>query len=118
RAQVELPQVTRRRLLGVPQDFLRSRGEIEVLGKQLNGGDDVHNLEQPARLANGEAQREFRFRFIQVVRREQIVRQRLDAQVENQSSRGALARAALKRGAHSASTADQARKRRTGGPPV
>ena len=84
------------------QHQVRERGEIKVFGKELNRGDQVEDLEQPARFAHRQAQREFRLGFGKVLGAQEVVGERLGAEVQDEDSPGAPARTALEGEAHPA----------------
>ena len=57
-------------------------GEIKILGEKLDRWHQVQNLEQPTGLTNGQPQGELWFRLRQVFRVEEIIGQRLEAQIQ------------------------------------
>ncbi len=96
RAQPEFRRVLIGRRARMTQHGVRERREIEVFGEQRDRGHEVHDLEQPAAVADREAQREAGFGFVEVLGAQEVVGQRLEAEVEDEVAVDAPASAAGK----------------------
>ena len=101
-SEAELADVSLRRLAGVAQHGFRERGEIKVFREQLHRRDQVGDLHQPALLANQQAQGEAGLGFGQILGSQQVVGQRLQAEIERQSADASATGAAMPWGIHQA----------------
>ena len=100
RAEGELAEVTLRRLARVAEHRVGKRGEVEIFAEQLDGRDKVGDLQQPAVGADEHAERKARLWLAQVGGPQQVVRERLEAEVEHQFAALRAARAALEQFTH------------------
>src|SRR5262249_24023926 len=92
--QREIADITFGCFAGMADQGVRDRGKIEVFGKKLGGRHEVGDLQEPAGLANGEAEGEFRFRFGKVFRTKEVVRKGLNAKIQDEFAVGRIAGAA------------------------
>ena len=94
--QSELFHVAIARFARVAEHEIGERGEIKILGEQLDRWNEVGDLEHPAGFADSEAERKLRLLLREVGGIEEIVRQRLLAEVEDVGGVGAAAGPAFK----------------------
>jgi hypothetical protein len=94
----EIADVTFDRFAGMTEQGVGDRGKIEVFGKKLGGRDEVSDLQEPAGLADSEAQGKFGLGLGEVLRAEEIVGEGLDPEIQDEFAVGGIAGAALKRG--------------------
>jgi hypothetical protein len=95
--QREIADVTFGCFAEVPDQGVGDRGKIDVFGEKLSGRDEVSDLQEPAGLANGEAQREFGLGLGKVLPAQEIVGEGLDSEIEDEFAVFRIARAAAER---------------------
>src|SRR5204862_6911940 len=100
RAEREFASIAFGCLPRVLEHRIGERRKVEVFRKQFHRWNEVGDLEQPTGRADEQPQRKARFGFIQVLRTQKIVRQRLPTEVEDQSPLFATAGTALEAGVH------------------
>ena len=68
---------------GVAQHGVGEGGKVDVVAEQIDGWHCVRDLHEPAVTTHEDRKREERFRFAKVFRAQQVVRQRLESEVDD-----------------------------------
>jgi hypothetical protein len=95
--QREFPDVTFNGFACVTEQRVGKRRKIKVFREQSGRGHEVGDLEEPAGLADGEAEGEFGLTLGDVLRSQEIVGEGLEAEVQEEFAIGRIAGAAVKR---------------------
>ena len=82
-AQRKLGHVTIHRPTGVLQHRVGIRREIDIALKQFDRRDRLGDLKKPAGSANNQVQWKSRLRFVQILKAQKIVGERLETKIEN-----------------------------------
>jgi len=79
----------------VTEQSVGKGGKIEVFAEKLGGRDEVSDLQEPAGLADGEAQGKFGLGLGEVLGAEEIVGKGLDSEIQDELAIGRIAGAAV-----------------------
>ena len=96
--QGELADVALDRFAGMTEKSVGKGGKIEIFGEKLRRRDEVGDLQEPAGLANGEAEGEFGLGLGKVLGTKEVVGKGLQAEVQDEFAVGRIAGAAAERG--------------------